>query len=81
MLNIEAQECRGGHAAVVTAEGTAIGGITMTEEGVYVIDTAGRLPAIDGLSASSPRDLWNHLIGEVKAGHVTGVSVGTFVDF
>jgi hypothetical protein len=70
MVRLQAHENTGGYDAVVTADGAVVGKITMTGKNRFSVDTGGRIPAIDGLAGTSPRDAWSKVVQQIQAGGV-----------
>ena len=71
MARLKAYENPGGHSAVLTVDGAVVGWIDLTGKDTYSVNTQGRVPALDGISAGSPRAAWSHVVQRVQAGGVT----------
>lgn len=70
MARIQCKENPGRLSAVITVDGIVIGSIAMTGSGAYSIRTEGLVPAIDGVSGTSPHDAWNAAVPMILAGGV-----------
>jgi hypothetical protein len=65
MLQVKAHENPGGHSAVISVDGIVVGGIKIAGR-TYRVDTSGKIPAIDGISGTTPQDAWNNVLGRAR---------------
>jgi hypothetical protein len=62
---------RGADTSVITVDGYVIGWINRTGQGIYAVNTNGRLAAIDGVTGPTLLDVQNHVGRIIQAGNVT----------